>query len=279
MPNGTGGTGKTTFLNVMKGILGDYAKTADAEMFMAKRGDSGQPFDLAGMEGVRALLAAETEDNKKLAVAKVKRMTGQDPIRACFKHRDSYEFVPSWKIWLATNDLPRAAAGDEAFWDRVRPVPFNVKFRGTENEVKNLADKLLAEEASGILNWAVEGYRQWKEVGLKAPDLVKQATDRWRESEDWLARFLEEHAEPTTSPHEFAKKADVFERFKRWSDSNHEGRGVSDKVFSQEMRKKGYDDAKQVWRDGKAVRVWHGLRLVDTMAKRASQISDMGEVV
>ena len=95
VPWGPGGTGKSTFLSVMRGVMGDYCKQADSEMFMVKRGDSGQPFEMAGMEGTRLLMAVETEQGKKLALAKLKKMTGQDPIAACYKFQHQYEFVPA----------------------------------------------------------------------------------------------------------------------------------------------------------------------------------------
>jgi putative DNA primase/helicase len=217
MPYGVGGTGKSTALNVLKGVLGDYANTADAEMFMAKRGDSGQPFDLAGLEGTRALLAVETEENKHMAVAKFKRMTGGDPIRACYKHRDFYEFMPCWKIWLATNSRPHANAGDDAYWERIKVIPFTVKFRGTDKQVKDLAEILLAEEAPGILNWFLDGYCEWKQVGLKAPDEVKVAVSEWQEAEDWLRRFLDEMVDTTTDKNQFVLKSELFSRFDQWA--------------------------------------------------------------
>ncbi len=272
LPYGPGGTGKSTFLNVLKGILGDYAKTADPEMFMAKKGDSGQPFDLAGFEGVRALLAAETEEGKRLATAKLKRMTGQDSVRACRKFRDSYEFVPVWKVWLAFNDRPRAGAGDDAWWDRARLIPFTVKFRGTDGEVKDLAAKLLAEESSGILNWMLEGYRMWKEHGLGTPEVVKQATEEWRDSEDWLARFLEERTDKTSSPAEFVTRPDLYKAFTRWAEDTKEAKGITDKRFCEEMRKKGYRDDR-IRRNGKQERLWLGVKLVSSFREWRPQIN------
>ncbi len=262
IPHGMGGTGKTTFLTVLQGIMGDYAKTADPEMFMLKRGDSGQPFDLAGLEGTRALLAVETEENKHLAVAKVKRMTGGDVIRACYKHRDWYEFTPVWKIWLATNEFPHTPASDDAAWDRLKPVPFTVRFRDTAEEVKDLAKKLVAEEGSGILNWFLDGYRDWKANGLKEPDEVKIAAEQLREVEDWLGRFLEEHVEKTANQWEFVSNERMFQRVDKWAWDTKEVKNLNTKKFAAEMKKRGHE-SKPVREGGKIVRVWIGLKLKD----------------
>lgn len=265
VPWGQGGTGKSTFLNVMQGVLGDYCRTADPEMFMKKRGDGGQPFEMAGKEGVRALFAIETEEGKELAAAKIKRMTGQDQIVACYKFKDQYSFSPQWKIWLATNDRPALRASDDAAFERVKLIPFTVKFRGGAAEIKNLAAKLLAEEASGILNWFLLGYRLYKAKSLMHPPDVDAAVREWREAEDFIGRFLEDRVEPTDMQEEFVTKAKLFEWFRMWSDDTKEGRGMTDKRFSEEMRKKGYED-KPVKQGGKAARVWMKLKLKSALA-------------
>lgn len=260
VPWGPGGTGKSTFLGVMQRIMGDYCVDADAEMFMVKRGDGGQPFEMAGMEGVRLLMAIETEEGKKLALAKLKRMTGQDPVKACYKFQNQYSFVPQWKVWLATNDAPSTRAEDDAFWDRTKPIPFEVKFRGTSSEIKNYAEVLVREEGPGILNWCIAGVMAWRKQGLQHPEDVARAADAWRDRDDWLQRFLDEHTEPTKDKQRMVKKSDLFAAFTGWADLTKEARGVNDKQFSEAMRRKGYepDEVKQ---GGRTVRAWVGLRL------------------
>jgi putative DNA primase/helicase len=260
VPWGPGGTGKSTFLGVMQRIMGDYCVDADAEMFMVKRGDGGQPFEMAGMEGVRLLMAIETEEGKKLALAKLKRMTGQDPVKACYKFQNQYSFVPHWKVWLATNDAPSTRAQDDAFWDRTKPIPFEVKFRGTSAEIKNYAEVLVREEGPGILNWCIAGVMAWRKDGLQHPQDVAEAAEAWRDRDDWLQRFLDEHTETTEDKQCMVKKSELFAAFTGWADLTKEARGVNDRQFSEAMKRKGYepDEVKQ---DGKTTRVWVGLRL------------------
>lgn len=260
VPWGPGGTGKSTFLSVMRGVMGDYCKQADSEMFMVKRGDSGQPFEMAGMEGTRLLMAVETEQGKKLALAKLKKMTGQDPVAACYKFQHQYEFVPQWKVWLATNDAPTTRADDDAWWDRAKPIPFNVKFRGTEGEIKNYAEILLKKEGPGILNWCLAGVAAWRRDGLNHPEDVAQAADAWRDRDDWLQRFIEEHLEPIDDPARYAIRSKVFERFTEWADVNKEARSVNNKDFMEAVRRKGFKDD-SVKQNGKTQRVWVGWRL------------------
>jgi P4 family phage/plasmid primase-like protien len=272
IPYGTGGTGKGTYLTVKGRVLGTYAATADPEMFIEKRGDSGQPFEMAGLEGVRVLLAVETDDGKRLAEAKVKRMTGNDSrIRACRKHKDHYDFTPVWKVWLATNYRPNVRGTDDAIWDRPKLIPFDVRFRNQPNEVKNLADKLL-EESSGILNWLLAGYQEWKSGGLRHPEKVSMLVREWRDNEDFMARFLDECVEE--GQHVEPRK--LYERFRTWAEDVKEGRGLSEKKFAEEMQRRGHKSTKIRVSD-KTIRAYVGIRLKDRFGEY-SQKEMMEEV-
>jgi len=261
---GPSGTGKTTFLNILTGILGSYAKRAQRGTFMLKRGDEGQPFDYAGLEGCRAFIASETEEGKTFAVAKLKELTGNEAkISACRKFRDSYEFKPKCKVWLACNDFPKAPAGDEAMWDRLKPIPFDVKFRGTEGEVRDLAEKLVQEEGSGILNWMLRGLEEYMEIGLAVPEEAKQKAEELRDDQDFLGRFLEERTCTTDVNGEMVLVSRLYETFKMHADITGEGRGWSRQKFNAEMRAKDYEED-TVRVGDKTPRVWLGVKLVSS---------------
>jgi putative DNA primase/helicase len=263
---GPSGTGKTTFLSILTGVLGTYAKRAQRGTFMLKRGDEGQPFDYAGLEGCRAFIASETEEGKTLSVAKVKEITGNEAsITACRKFRDSYEFKPKCKVWLACNDFPKAPAGDEALWDRLKPVPFNVKFRDTQSEIKDLAEKLVQEEGSGILNWMLRGLEEYMEIGLAVPEEAKQKAQELRDEQDFLGRFLDERTARTDANGEMVMVSRLYDTFKVHADATGEGRGWTRTKFNAEMRAKGYED-KKVRVGDQTPRVWVGIKLVSTMS-------------
>ncbi|MGO9862303.1 MAG: phage/plasmid primase, P4 family [Terriglobales bacterium] len=263
---GPSGTGKTTFLSILAGVLGTYAKRAQRGTFMLKRGDEGQPFDYAGLEGCRAFIASETEEGKQIAVAKVKEITGNEAsVTACRKFRDSYEFKPKCKVWLACNDFPKAPAGDEALWDRLKPVPFNVKFRDTRSEIKDLAEKLVQEEGSGILNWMLRGLEEYMDIGLSVPEEAKQKAQELRDEQDFLGRFLEERTARTDANGEMVLVSRLYDTFKMHSDATGEGRGWTRTKFNAEMRAKGHED-KKVRVGDQTPRVWVGVKLVSTIS-------------
>lgn len=264
IPYGRGGTGKSQFLTVMRGITGNYSAVADSGMFMAKKGDVGQPFEMAGMDGIRALFSSEVDEGQRLAQAKVKQLTGSDPVKACYKGKEAYEFVPQWKIWLACNDRPTVAAGDDAIWDRLKLIPFDIKFRGSTNQIMDIGAMLIREESSGILNWFIAGFNQWKEQGLNYPVEVLEAVSEWKGDEDYLGKYLEEHTATTEEQYEFVRKSVLFADFVRWAKDTKEGRWLNDKQFSELMRRRGFE-SQQIRQVGKNNRCWVGLKLLDPM--------------
>ncbi len=156
--HGTGCNGKSVFLNTIKSVLGeDYARQADPECFMAGRGPTTRN-DLARLQGVRFVTAVESGDGHRLDESLIKSITGGDAVQARFLYREYFEFVPQFKLWLATNHPPRIRGTDHAIWRRVMLVPFTVTIPGDRRDPA-LQDTLL-REAEGILDWLVGRMRR-----------------------------------------------------------------------------------------------------------------------
>ena len=186
---GSGRNGKSTLLGVIQEILGDYAKQAASDVFLAEKGDH-HPTGLADLVGARFVTAIEIEEGKRLAEALVKAATGRDRLKARFMRQDYFEFEPTFKLWIATNHKPIVRGTDEAIWSRIRLIPFTV-FIPPERRDKHLREKLL-EERSGILNWLIEGCLKWQRDGLREPPEVLEAVEQYRRESDPLADWLEE---------------------------------------------------------------------------------------
>ena len=187
---GGGQNGKSTFMNVLKALLGDYAKQTDFSTFTVRKNDSGPRNDLARLKGARLVSTIEIEEGKQLAESLVKQVTGEDTIKARFLYSEDFEFLPNFKVWLVANNKPIIKGGDYAIWRRIRLIPFNVKIP-EEKKDKELGKKLKAE-LPGILNWALEGCRRWQSEGLKTPKSVELATKEYEEEMDPIKEFLED---------------------------------------------------------------------------------------
>ena len=189
---GSGANGKSTFLNTLMRLLGDYAIATPTETFMSRKGEQiGN--DLARLKGTRFVTTTETEQGKKIAEPLIKQITGNDRITARFLYGEYFNFQPTFKVFMATNHKPSKGA-DHGIWRRIKLIPFTTRIP-EEKQDKRLEEKL-ASEVSGILNWLLEGVFRWRKEGLKAPPVVLAATDEYRCDMDVIGNFVKEWTLP-----------------------------------------------------------------------------------
>lgn len=231
---GSGRNGKSKFLGAIRHIVGDYARPTRSETFMVKKGEI--PNDLAALAGARFVPTIETEAGKRLAESLVKSVTGNDPVSARFLHREFFEFVPRFKLWLATNHKPVIRGTDNAIWERVRLIPFRVTIPKAERD-KHLAEKLEAE-APGILAWAVRGAVEWYKHGLGEPVEVLEATAAYRQEMDRLGGFLNECC--IVAPTAKVKAADLYAAYSRWAEAGGEHR-LSQSELARYLGERGFE--------------------------------------
>jgi len=187
--HGSGANGKSVFLAVLRALLGEYAKQASFDTFLVQR-DAKVRNDLAALAGARLITASEAEEGARMSMTVIKSWTGSDPITARFLFGEDFTFKPVGKIWMAANTKPIISERNFAAWRRVHLIPFLVTIPKTEQD-KELESKLL-QELPGILNWALEGLREYHRIGLEPPEAVKVATETYRRENDSLEAFIAE---------------------------------------------------------------------------------------
>lgn len=248
---GHGSNGKSTFLDVLGSVLGDYAYNLPFSTFELNS-RSAIPNDVAALAKRRFVTALETNECAPLNEARLKLLTGSDSVSARFLYREFFTFTPVAKFWLATNHKPPVADDSPGFWRRIRLIPFLNQFTGRED--KDLVSKLKAE-APGILRWAVEGCLLWQREGLGLPAVVKAASQAYRDENDAVGEFLVENYEIAANA--TVPAADLWSDYLQWADSNQE-RPLDRKVFSARLEAKGFCKQrfghKRTW-------TWFGLRI------------------
>ncbi len=247
---GTGANGKSTLLNIIQDLLGDYALQTPTDTFVRKR-DRSATNDLARLRGSRFVVATEVNADGKLDEVLVKQITGGDKISARFLYREFFEFQPECKIFLVTNYKPDISGSDEGIWRRIVLIPFEVRIPEGERD-KHLIEKL-RKELPGILAWAVEGCLAWQWEGLCPPERVRAATSRYREEMDWMSTFLRERC--LLRERAITSAADLFAAFGLWW-NNDDGDQPSQKVFGSRLTAAGLQSGKK---SGKSK--WTGITL------------------
>jgi putative DNA primase/helicase len=248
---GGGANGKSTWLETVAHVVGDYAGSSSIETFVEhkhkRRGDQASP-DVARLAGVRFLRTSEPESGARLAEAFVKWITGGDMITARHLNRAEFEFLPQFKLIISGNHRPVVRGVDKGIWRRIRLVPWDVTIPEPERD-KSLKTKLLAEGA-GILNRLLDGLRDWLDNGLIIPTEVTEATAKYREDSDTLGRFLA--ACTRRAPGCQVQSSKLFSVFLAWAKQN----GVDEWTmngFSAAMHDHGFTKAKvhglMLWED------------------------------
>jgi putative DNA primase/helicase len=209
---GNGSNGKGVLTNTIGTALGDYSYNMPFSTIELKERNA-IPNDLAALVDRRFVTASETNQGTRLNEARIKALTGCDPLTARFLHQEFFTFRPVAKFWLSVNHRPRVADNSYGFWRRVRLIPFNRQFTGKDAD-PHLEQKL-REELPGILKWIIQGCLRWQRVGLKPPTSVMSATEEYKYESDPIGEFLTERCVQDPNSEEGA--GNLYQEYKQWS--------------------------------------------------------------
>ncbi|MEK5215286.1 phage/plasmid primase, P4 family [Psychrobacillus sp. FSL H8-0487] len=239
---GSGSNGKSTYVNTVKNLLGDYGLQTKSDTFIKKK-DTGANNDIARLASARFVSAVESEEGEKLQESLVKTITGGEPILARFLRQEFFEFTPEFKVFFTTNHKPIIGGVDDGIWRRVKIIPFTLSLKPHERD-KKLEEKL-SLEMPGILNWAIEGCLKWQKSGLKEPRVVVEATGNYKEDMDILAPFLNEACyidEPKNESIKIEAK-ELYNVYDSWCYKSGE-RTLGNRSFYRMLETKGFGKVK-----------------------------------
>lgn len=254
----TAGNGKSTFLDVIALLMGDYGATAAFTTFDGDR-HSEKTNDLANLRGKRFISISETDEGKRLDESRVKSVTGyKDKVRCRKMYEEEIEYIPTYKLFLAVNHLPIIRGMDNGIWRRIQVVPFNRSFTNSPNATpdKTLPSQL-ETELSGILNWALEGLREWHSQGLNPPQSIIDATVVYRGDSDLLGQFIDEECEVGDA--ELVQVGDFYQAYVVWLQNHGERFPPKANAVARLMTDKGFQRVEQ-FRPTKK-RFYQGLQL------------------
>jgi putative DNA primase/helicase len=244
--HGKGSNGKTTLLEILLFILGDYGVDLPFSALETKQYVIGEGVNLPG---ARFAKSVEAREGRQLDEARIKSWTGGDTISIRPLHRNTFSFQPTHKLWLSFNHRPIITDESPAMWRRIRLIPFLQSFDPARAD-KGLLGKLKAE-APGILNWLIEGCLAWQKEGLKIPVSVERATREYQAESDPLAPFVTDCCK--LDPAFRVTKGDLWSAYQGWCAVNKE-KAVSRKAFADKMKNRGFGEGSTG-----GARFWTGL--------------------
>lgn len=253
---GSGANGKSVTIAVVRSILGDYAVSAAAEVFMVRPNDAGPRPDVLALRGARLVVAVESGRGQRLNEALIKQMTGGDPWSGRTLYSPEMEtFIPSHLAILVTNPLPRVTGLEEAIWRRLQFWPFSVTIPPEERVPEY--DRVLLEEAPGILNWMLDGLRRYCAQGkrITVPPPVRDATARHRDEMDVLAPFFRD--ECVRDSEGVVDRGVLYDRYAVYCEVTGD-ECLSNREFGTALRERGVVAGPKL-HGGR--RTWRGIRL------------------
>lgn len=259
--HGVGRNGKSVFIETVLKLMGDYGGPAKSDLIMKHRADrdaeSAQPFMLT-LRGLRYISATEVGEGKHLDAMVVKDLTGQDEITVRGNYANPVRFTVAGKIVVRCNHRPIINGGDQAIWDRIVEVPFDLRIADDEQD-HSLRDTLNGE-LPGILNWALDGCHEYFERGLQLPQKVKKQTESYRESMDTVAVWLKERTVEDSKAR--TGSGLLLTDYQQWCVSASKPGAlvipISGREFKQKLTDRGF-----VYKTVKGKPGWRGIKLVE----------------
>lgn len=258
-------TGKSTFTETIKEVMGEYAHTTQPATFAKsqRKGEQASP-DYADLFGKRFVVCPEPNEDMTLSADFLKQATGNDSITARQLQGLQFTFRPCFLLGFNTNYLPQTNDRTLFTSGRVVVVPFpNVVPEGERDP--QLKKRLFAEETkSAVLNWLLRGLQVQDTFAPPLPTRCKNEVAKYASDSDRLGLFIEEHCElPQNNEGGFVQGGkELHDRYKDWCAENGFYPLNSTKFYNQ-LQRRGFEYKKRETVNGKQLRnVFYGIRLL-----------------
>lgn len=251
-------TGKSTMLRALGAALGDYASTVNLSIFENHKLNPA----LANAMPKRVVFTSELSAGDSLSVASIKRLTGDDVIRAELKGSNvEVEGIPQFVPIMATNTAPHIDGADEALKRRLTVLSFDQRIEDRKDK-KGASSDLAERSQECILAWLIEGYNMYCKNGLPKNLEIIAATEEFAAELDHVSEFVKERIR-ITAPDDKVSSKSVYKMYEDWCETN----GVSryeklNKIqFTKRLCGLGLEKPKNSRIDGKLDKTWFGIKL------------------
>lgn len=234
---GNGRNGKSTLLKHIMYILAPgYASGTPAATMLESESQNALNA-IAALKGMRYVILNEFDEGKTMSAAQVKNLTGGEPVVARFLYCSQFTYTPTYKFWMSTNFKPRIKDTSLGIWRRLVLIPF--EYTVPVEKLDPELDEKLAAEYEGILAWAVQGFKIWKQDGLSAIKKLSAVVEAYQEDSDVIGQFITECSDPELEPQE-TSVANLMQGLDEWCKENGIRFTPSRNMVLDYMEKHGY---------------------------------------
>ncbi len=224
---GRGNNGKSVMKSLIQRMFGPYFIDIPNSVLVGQKPKSGQACpELARADrGVRAAFTQEPNKNDLVNTGALKEYSGNDTFYARTLFEKGGEIDPMFKLVMITNDLPGVTTNDPAVWNRLRVIPFESTFTDNppadeEEQFRTktfLKDENFDEKLENMLEplfWMLTRRLPLIKRVIYEPARVKEATEKYRRSQDVYAQFIDERMVADDS--KYINIMDFFQAFRDW---------------------------------------------------------------
>lgn len=205
---GGGGNGKSTFAQIMQAL---HRNPVSMQL------DALDGFNLAGLVGASLVYCDETP--VRIDEQRLKTLVSGDSVQIDRKYRDPLVIRPTAKWMVSGNGLPAISDHSDGFWRRWVIIPFDTKPRTIQ---PLLGDIIIAQELSGVLNWALEGLRRLLQRGRfpPLPTVLIDAQKTGREQSNSVSAWITDSEAFTTGDNHLISRKVVYMFYATWCKGN-----------------------------------------------------------
>lgn len=248
---GSGQNGKGLLRDLISYMLGEYFDNAEIEYFCkTKNGIHANAADpvMARKKNSRIVITTEPEGDVNLKCAKLKQISGRDPVQVRDLYKSPFNFIPKFKLIIQTNDKPTIDGSDGGIVRRLRYITFPIKFvdepkLANHRKIdRNLKSKIKEEKYRlaffQILSEHYLDFVNNNNCKLDMPERIKRETQEYLDENDPLKQFIEEKIDITNNNKDFVLSSELFESFNEFNEGK--GKTMTTIMFKNKLMSKGF---------------------------------------
>lgn len=252
---GEGGTGKSTAIRLPETIIGEENVSNISLLELTQR------FSSYGLLGKLLNTCADLEVTALEDTSIIKKILGEDTIRAEAKGKDAFSFKSYAKLIFSTNELP-IVKGERTngFYRRLLVLPMD---KVPEVKRPDLFDKL-RQELPYFLHLCMDAlHRMYQEGHITESEQSEEAVQRLRMDSDTIQAFIIDKA--NDNPEGRTERGALFRAYTDYCEET-ERQPLNRNGFYRAMRFKGYNEIKSC-----GERCFQGITLGKTAQNSAPQ--------
>lgn len=183
---GSGANGKSVFFDIVNALIGKE----NIVNFSLQSLTDFNSYQRAKIENKLLNYVSELSGNLESSI--FKQLVSGEPVEARLPYKEPVIIENYAKLMFNCNELPRNFEHTPAYIRRFLIIPFIVTIP-QEKQDKNLSQKIIATELSGVFNWVLEGLtRLLSQKGFTESTLVNEAIEQYEKMGDSVKLFIED---------------------------------------------------------------------------------------